>query len=827
MRYGGAGLIAAVLAAAAPHASARSAPAPAGPSAAAAAQTPPDPLGLDAIVVTAAARPAGGFDSASSVSVLSAGQMAEGAPRSTAEVFRQFPGLRAEASGGEGNANIAVRGLPVAAGGAKFLQLQEDGLPLVQFGDIAFANADIFLRADQSIAAIQAVRGGLASTFASNTPGGVINFISRTGEQAGGIVMATAGVDYGEARLDFDYGGPLDAATRFNVGGFWRRGEGPRLAGYAGNRGYQLKANLTREFSGGYLRLQAKRLDDRAIGYLPMPMRVTGTNADPHFASLPGFDLRRDTPHSAFFPRDTGLDGDNRLSPAAVGDGMHPVVTALGFEAAYSPGWGLKLENRFRWTAIHGGFVAPFPAEVGGAQALADAVGEGLTDAGGPYRLAYASGPAAGQPLDPAQAGGNGLLMRVHLFDTRLKDLGSLANELRMTKTLGRAEITAGFYKARQTIAMDWVWNSYLLEVKGRNAALVDVVSPGGTVLTRGGLYAYGVPFWGNCCQRRYDVTYDIDAPFAALTYAAGPWTLDASLRHDHLRARGTYAGTLQAAGYDVNGDGTIQPVEASVSLVDNAAPRPVDYAVGYTSWSVGANYRFAPGGAVFARASRGGRANADRLLFGVVRPDGSVRRDDAVDFVNQYELGLKLRRGRLELAVTGFHAVTQEQNFELTSGRFLDRTYRATGVELEGAWHSGRFDLRGGATWTHARIASDAITPANAGHVPRRQAALVYQLTPSLDWGVLRLGLNLVGTTSAYAQDENALVLPGYAVVNAFLVGRLGHGLEVSLRANNLFDAVGITEAEEGAIADNSNAIVRARAITGRTVSASLAYQF
>ncbi len=69
---------------------------------------------------------------------------------------------RVEASGGEGNANISVRGLPVASGGSKFLQLQEDGLPVLEFGDIIFGNADIFIRNDLSLARIESVRGGSA-----------------------------------------------------------------------------------------------------------------------------------------------------------------------------------------------------------------------------------------------------------------------------------------------------------------------------------------------------------------------------------------------------------------------------------------------------------------------------------------------------------------------------------------------------------------------------------------------------------------------------------------------------------------------------------------
>jgi outer membrane receptor for ferrienterochelin and colicin len=140
----------------------------------------------DEIVVTAVARGQNRLNSSVTVSSLSSDDIAKAAPRSVAEIFRNLPGIRSESSGGEGNANISVRGLPVASGGAKFLQLQEDGLPVLEFGDITFGNADIFLRSDFNIGRVESVRGGSASTFASNAPGGVINMISKTGEQEGG-----------------------------------------------------------------------------------------------------------------------------------------------------------------------------------------------------------------------------------------------------------------------------------------------------------------------------------------------------------------------------------------------------------------------------------------------------------------------------------------------------------------------------------------------------------------------------------------------------------------------------------------------------------------
>ncbi len=783
-----------------------------------------DSLGLDEIIVTATPRAGNRLETSVSVSSLDDQAVADAAPRTTAEIFRQIPGIRSESTGGDGNANIAVRGLPVASGGAKFLQLQEDGLPVMQFGDIAFGNADIFLRADQTVKTIQAVRGGSASTLASNAPGGVINFVSKDGSQEGGTIMATLGVDYEDYRIDFNYGAKIGENTRFNIGGFWREGEGPRRAGYNGNSGYQIKANLTQEFEGGYVRLYAKHLNDRAIGYLPMPMLVTGSNGDPTFQSIPGFDILADTPHSALFTSAFGLDGQNNRRTTDVRDGMHPVVTTLGFEAVFDLGNDVKLEERFRWSSVSGRFVSPFPAEVGNAAAIGNSVGELLTGTAGSYNLVYANGPRAGQAFNNP----NGLLMRTHLFNVDINDFGGFTNDLKLSKSFGSTTLTAGFYKARQNIDMDWIWDSFLMEVKGDNAALVDVVNPvGGQVLTRGGLYAYGVPYWGNCCQRSYDVSYDITAPYIALGFESGPLSIDASLRWDNVSARGNYAGSVQAANFDVDGNGSIQPVERSVSLIANGTPSPVNYDVNYVSWSVGANYRLSDDAAVFGRASRGGRANADRLLFGVVLPDGSVRKDDAIDYVEQYELGVKYRSGGFGLFVTGFYAKTQEQNFEATTQRFFDRDYRAVGVELEAAYRAGIFDLRAGATWTDAEIAKDAITPANEGNTPRRQANLIYQVTPALDFGQARVGFNVVGTTKAYAQDNNQLIFPGYTQVNAFVNFRPVENVELSLNANNLFNVTGITEAEEGSIVTGANNYLRARSINGRTISASIRFDF
>ena len=118
----------------------------------------------DVIVVTGVISSAGQnkIDTSISVSSLGAEAIADSNPTNLAEVFRQLPGIRSESSSGGGNSNINVRGIPISTGGAKFLSLQEDGLPILLFGDHLFAPADGFYKSDTTLARVESVRGGTA-----------------------------------------------------------------------------------------------------------------------------------------------------------------------------------------------------------------------------------------------------------------------------------------------------------------------------------------------------------------------------------------------------------------------------------------------------------------------------------------------------------------------------------------------------------------------------------------------------------------------------------------------------------------------------------------
>lgn len=770
-----------------------------------------DALGLDEIVVTGVANNKSKLESSVSITTLKPDGISQSSPRTTAEIFRTIPGIRAEASGGDGNTNITVRGVPISAGGSKYLQLQEDGLPVLMFGDIAFATSDIFLRNDANLARIEAIRGGSASTQASNSPAGIINFISKTGAVKGGSVSSTFGLDYDSYRTDFEYGSPIGNGVSFHVGGFLRTGEGPRNAGYTANNGGQIKANLTKNFDKGYARIYVKHLNDRSAAYMPMPIQVSGTNADPTWESVDGFSATQDVQHSIFLQTNYGLGADGQRRAVDVADGMHPVSNSVGAEFDFDLGNDWAIESRSRYSSNSGRFVAPFTASVGTTQSMVDAVAgaTGRDLAGASLTYAHNGDPFTG---DLAQI--------IHMFDTELKDFDNLVSDTKLTKSFDKVTVGVGFFKGVQNINMAWLWNSYLMEVKGDNAGLIDITSADGTLLTASGQYAYGVPLWG-CCNVEYNSSYNINAPYASVAYeASDALSIDASYRYDSGKVRGVGHGG-NTGTVDVNNDGVISPIEESVATIDLAQKNPVNYDYSYSSFSVGANYKVNNQQAVFARYSRGASAKADRAIF----PTGSyLSLGNPKDVIDQAELGWKQKFNNGGLFVTAFYAgTTEEGGFEATTQTVIENDYKAYGLEVEGAFGFDDFDVRGALTYTKAEISSGD----NEGNTPRRQPDLMYNIIPSYNYGNHSVGLSLIGQSSAFAQDNNDLVMPGYMIVNGFVNFGVTDGLTLSLGANNLFDTIGITESEEGSITEGQVNYLRARSITGRSISGTVRYSF
>ena len=528
--------------------------APAAPAAAAndkAAQE--DQLKLDSVVVTGAAVTTTKMKQSLSVSTLSAAQIQQQGATSSAELLRSVPGVRSESSGGEGNANITVRGVPISAGGARYVQLQEDGLPVLLFGDIAFGTADQFVRADFNVDRLEVVRGGSASTLATNSPGGLINFISKTGEEPGGAIGLGLGLDFRQTRVDFNVGTKVGASSRLHVGGFYRVGEGEgRKVDFNAQKGGQLKANFTHELGGNnYLRASIKALDDRTPTLLPVPVRVVNGT----ISEIPGIDPRTAYFITRAFPNDTTLNKDGGFTTSDPKDGLRMKSNALGLEGGFDLGGGLRLENRFRFANNEGRFIGLFPSN------------NGNTTPAGTF---------------------NGVL-----FNTSLDSLDNLFNDLKVTKAFdlgggSRLNATGGLFYGTQDVAQTWYWNQYTIELKGDTPRIF-------------GLADRGPNTFGGCCVRTFNVEYTQLAPYAALGYEAGPLNLDVSLRRDGQEAEGF----------------TLEDIGTLPGAWNPASRQRVAYDVSKTSYSAGANYALNRDLALFGRFSEGYSFSADRLLYG------------------------------------------------------------------------------------------------------------------------------------------------------------------------------------------------------------------
>ena len=777
------------------------------------------------------------LDAAISTSSLKGSEIDGFSARSVGDILRHIPGVRSEHVVGEGNANYSIRGLPLASNGSKFLQFQEDGLPVLEFGDMLFAAPDLFLRADLNLAQIEAIRGGSASTFASNSPGGVINFLSKTGDVEGGAVQVSTGINYGEQRADFDYGSKISDTLRFHIGGFYRNGEGPRKVGFDAYRGGQLKFNITKQFESGYIRFYAKLLDDRSPMHQGLPIGVSGTNENPTYSNLPSFDIKQDSLMSRNIRDILTLDRTNDLQSGDLRDGMHAKQKSFGVETQFDvAGWSIT--EKFRFSKMSADINFTYPLAVAPAGALVGMLG------GPGATLSYASGPNAGSIVaNPSSLNGNGLLSLALLMDGKLSSLDNMTNDLRASRTfqLGRGKFTTtvGFYKSTQDYVGNIGFSTVLQDVIGDgNASLLDVRRANGDLATQGGYVAYSLNGLPNM-HRAYDVTYNVNAPYGSVNYHIGKIAIGGSLRYDYGSVKGTLfggelgGGRLGVMAYDIDGDGTISVPESKTAFLPLSSPGAVDYKYNYLSYSTGINYRIAEPLAVFARYSRGARAAADRALFNGPVNTVSGRLVDpkaGYDVVKQTELGMKFRKDGIAINITGFLAKTGERNVQINTDAAGDvqlqpivRGYEAKGVELEGSFARGPFSVTAGATYTDAEITSDQTNAALVGNTPRHQAKLIYAVTPQVSTKMFTVGADIIGTTSSYAQDTNQLKQPGYRTVNAFMQFRPVERVQLMLNVNNLFNTLGVTEVTQATIP--MTGIVTGQTIYGRTISGALRF--
>lgn len=258
--------------------------------------------------------------------------------------LKSIPGLSVVSSS-EGPANIRVRGLP--GGGYRYVGYMEDGLPVLPTGFYATPSSDQYFKSDLTIQTVEGIRGGNAPILLTNTPGALINNISRTGSvKQYGQLKYTTGLSQLSHRLDVNTGGQYSNNWQYNVGGFYRYDQGIVTASFPANEGGQFKFNITHLFKDnkGFIRFYGKYLNDKVSNVMKS---VYAYNSKHIGESMSGYDLFTQT----LMPSETQFQftlPEGSTYTSDLSQQYHNKVIYGGLQLSLNIGqW--KISNKFRY----------------------------------------------------------------------------------------------------------------------------------------------------------------------------------------------------------------------------------------------------------------------------------------------------------------------------------------------------------------------------------------------------------------------------------------------------------------------------------------------
>ena len=779
-----------------------------------------DPLALDAVVVSGTFNPASKLESSTAITTVNPEEIEQRAPRGTAELLKGVPGLQVMSNSGETGADVTVRGLPQTANSSfRYISLQEDGLPAFEAPGLLFAFPDAMVRLDETVARVEAVRGGSAAVFGSSTPGGIVNVISKTGGPTlGGTLRSLTGAQ-GMERLDGNVGGPLAGDWRFNLGGYFRYDRGVRDPGFTANEGGQLRANATRETSAGHVRVYGKYLNERNVWYLGIPIRnyknPEAIPGGPQIGSGTTFARERLvlTVPDAFNPGST-VQRDMNGNTTRYGMAGLDLLRDLG------AGWSLT----FRGKALHSENITNLMIDVSDPTPIAS------FGPPAPKQVRYVTG---GETItDPAQIAalnGNGL-MSVHGLAFVDQPVNNGIANLEVARQGGRHSFTGGVYFSDYTTRLKLLQQGIFLEVADNPRMIqVGVAGQGGafTGLTPGdGFAAYNSGFY----NLKNHTT-------VGALYAGDSWkvserlNVDLGARVDHNLSRGQNERPVQP-GTVTNGVVTGQAVPAGYAaftptaqqsragLFGSGIYRTWNYTFGTWSASAGANYRLTDHLAVYGRGSRGTRIpTSQQWTFQTSNGSqitGETNRGE-VETTTQAELGVKTSSDRWSLLLTGFYGSSQNLITTLQRGQpngtfvFLPisgdtRTY---GTELEAAVSPlNGLQLRAVTTLQDPRFTrfryeffvpgtnpgSGAQVRDYAGNRLNDAVSLLSDLTASYTRNKVELFGNYRYTGDRQANRPNTVTIPGFGEVAGGVSYRVREA-RVSLQGVNLLNRQAIVQ--------------------------------
>ncbi|QEE25831.1 TonB-dependent receptor [Rhodanobacter glycinis] len=779
---------------------------------------------LDQVVVTGSASTGGvrQIDASYAITTLSADDIKDVAPSSTADLLKAVPSVWVEASGGQTGANVYVRGFP-GAGDARFVTTELDGSPLYGSSGLSFMSTPDLFRLDDSIKRVEVLRGGPSPIFASGQPGATVNFIQKDGTDTpdgAGTLRATVGTE-GFRRFDAYWGGEIAKDWYFAGGGFAREGDGVHDAQFQVNRGGQLEAILTRKFDNdnGSISFSARHTHDNDAFFTSSPMvSINGKlhrldQFDPSSDTLLGNDLR----HVSIETTPGNPPGTVNRDVAG-GRGMNLSVFGSKFDWKFGDGWSVSNRANFvggdvPTTALFNGSNPP--------QTISSYINDAVTRANGDPAVVAAGGMASGgsavythggQAVDPNQ-----LVLETGLWTVQ-KHIRSFTDEVRVNKEIFDGNtLTAGAYFASYGTRDQWFLGNNVLTTLQNNARLIDVTLNNGAMVSHNGFSGPATYAFAEAWSGRNVAGYLSDE------WVIGPWRLDAGVRLENQRANGRSENNSV-----VDLDGNPLTLYNNGASVLNGSYKDFHQSSTHASWTAGANYSFTPHTSAFVRINSG-------QLFPMF--DDIQGGTPQIQTVKQYELGFKTENKYYSAYLTAFYnrfsdlpyqAFVQGPNGLVNVT--LAGTTSAKGLEFEGALHpTENFELQLIGDYTNAHY--DRYGDYSNNQV-ERQPRLQFRVTPSYfiptSWGMARVYATYTHVGQRYGDLANQQILPSYYTIDVGAEMAMGDHWDLRLNGSNITNKLALTEGNNRVLSGTSTSnVIYGRSIFGRSWMLSALYSF
>jgi outer membrane receptor protein involved in Fe transport len=770
------------------------------------------------------------------ISSISAAQIEKLAPVSGADLLKSIPGVYVNSSLGEIRNTVYSRGVSVGsndgASGYYYVSLQEDGLPVTNatFGNYG---PDYFYRPDATLGKLEAVRGGTASILGNNAPGGIFNYISKTGGQTfEGEFRAKIGLEGNGSnpyyRGDLNLGGPLsaDKTWTYDIGGFYRESTGAKDPGYALNKGGQFKGNIFKKYKTGSIKLYAKYLNDHN-GWFEFTPTVGFTNPKP----APGFTETSSVlipPVSVSFP----FNGQNYDYNST--NLIHSIDRSIGATWVQHLDPTITFNNSVRYSAKTADWnttAVVYPV------ALNDLVTYALLGTlgrPGTYNFTNArTGASLGSVnsfsgYDFTVAGGSNFpgsavspnsLFFEPLFFVKNKS-NELLDQFSFSKTLKDMSFTLGGFYGHSDVdnlsgsgglALGTIQNHpdlVNLTITSPQGQVYQITNPNGVSSVGGGGFSDSHAdqnqlafFFGH----NWQITPDLN--------------LDYGVRAESMHVTG-FAGT--AITNPKASDPTYGGADGNpLTVYDNSGGTPgpqyaFDKTVNTFSYSAGLNYKISDMLAFYGRYSLGNKAPDLSTYFAANTAFTSANLVAPAQRVSQAEAGIKIRDKNFTLFATPFYSVlsnvpnvqtfTNADNITFYSPPIEFEKIRTYGIELEShVDFTKNFNLRAVATFQNSKAVNYKVWIANqngpaddvladySGNRTDNSANVILNVTPTYTIDKFSTFVTWQYMGAREANVANAFLLPAFSQYNLGAGYDFTKKLQVSLNINNVFDKYGV----------------------------------